>query len=129
VNDSFYDELERVFDKFSKYNTKMLLGDFNAKVGKEDIFKLFGNKSLHETSNDNGVREVNFATPKNLTDKTTMFPHCNVHKYSWKSPNGKTHNQIGRIVIDRQRHSSVLDVQSFIAAYYDTDHRDKFYVL
>jgi exonuclease III len=37
---SFYEELERVFDKFPKYHMKILLGDFNAKVGKEDIFKL-----------------------------------------------------------------------------------------
>jgi hypothetical protein len=39
VNDSFYEELERVFDKFPKYHMKTLLGDFNAKVGREGIFK------------------------------------------------------------------------------------------
>jgi hypothetical protein len=37
VEDSFCKELEHVFDKFPKYHTKMLLGDFNAKVGREDI--------------------------------------------------------------------------------------------
>jgi exonuclease III len=37
VKDSFYEELERVFHKFPKYHMKILLGDFNAKVGKEDI--------------------------------------------------------------------------------------------
>jgi hypothetical protein len=45
---------------------KMLLGDFNAKVGGESIFKpTIQNKSLHDISNDNGVT-VNFATSKNL---------------------------------------------------------------
>jgi hypothetical protein len=38
VRDSLYKELERVFDEFPKYHTKNLLGDFNAKVGREDIF-------------------------------------------------------------------------------------------
>jgi hypothetical protein len=38
VKDSFYEELECVFDKFLKYNTKMLLGDFNTEVYGEDIF-------------------------------------------------------------------------------------------
>jgi hypothetical protein len=53
----------RVFDKFSKYHMKILLGDFNARVGKEDIFKpTIGNESLHEINNDNGVRVVNLAT-------------------------------------------------------------------
>jgi hypothetical protein len=54
VKDSFYEELERVFDKFPKYHMKILLGAFNAKVGREDIFKpIIGNESLHEISNDN----------------------------------------------------------------------------
>jgi hypothetical protein len=29
VKDSFYKELESVFDKFSRYHTKILLGDFS----------------------------------------------------------------------------------------------------
>jgi exonuclease III len=79
VKDSFYEELERVFDKFHKYHMKILLGDFNSKVGREDIFKpTIGNESLHEISNDNGVRLVNFATTKNLTLKSTIFAHCNI---------------------------------------------------
>jgi exonuclease III len=39
VKHSFCEELERVFNKFPKYHMKILLGDFNAKVGREDIFK------------------------------------------------------------------------------------------
>jgi hypothetical protein len=70
VKGSLYEELERVFEKFPKYHTKILLGDFNAKVGREDIFKpTIGNESLHEINNDNGVRVVNFATTKNMTVK------------------------------------------------------------
>jgi hypothetical protein len=45
---------------------KILLGDFNVKVGREDIFTLaVENGSLHEISYDNGVTAVKFATPKN----------------------------------------------------------------
>ena len=36
--DSFYAELEQVFDHLPKYHMKILLGDFNAKVGRENIF-------------------------------------------------------------------------------------------
>jgi hypothetical protein len=91
---------------------KMLLADLNVKVGKVDIFKpTIGNESLHEISNDNGVRVVNFATSKNLTVKSTMFPHRNIHKYTWISPDGN----IDHILIDRRGHSSVC-VRSFRAA-------------
>jgi len=44
---------------------KIVLGDFKAKVGRENIFKLtIGNESLHQVSNDNGVRTVNSAPSK-----------------------------------------------------------------
>jgi exonuclease III len=123
VKDSFYEELERVLDKFPKYHMKILLADFNSKVGREDIFKpTIWNESLHETSNDNGVRLVSFATSKNLTVKRTMVSHRNIHKYTWTSPDGKIHNQIDHILIDRRRHSSVFDVRSFSTADCDTDH-------
>jgi hypothetical protein len=40
-------------------------GDFNAKVGREDVFKsTIGNQNLHQNTNDNGVRIVNFVTSK-----------------------------------------------------------------
>ena len=46
---------------------KILLEDFNDKVGRENILKpIIGNESLHQDINDNGVRIVNFATSKNL---------------------------------------------------------------
>jgi exonuclease III len=56
---SFYEELEHVFDKFPKYHMKILLGDVNAKVDSEDIFKpTIENESLHKISDDNGLRHI-----------------------------------------------------------------------
>ena len=81
--DSFYEELEQVFDHFPKYHMKIILGDFIAKVGRENIFKpTIGNESLHQGSNGNGVRIANFATSKNLVAKSRMFPHHRIHKYT-----------------------------------------------
>jgi len=100
--DSFYEELEQVFDHIPKYHMEILLGDFNAKVGRQNIFKpTIGNDSLHQDSNDNGVRIVNFATSKNLVVKSMMFPYRNIHKYTWTSLDGKTHNQTDHMLIDR----------------------------
>jgi hypothetical protein len=69
---------------------KKLLRNFSAKVGREDIFKpTVRNKSLHKISDDNSVGVTNIAASKNLIVESTMFPHCNIHKYTWKSLKGK----------------------------------------
>jgi hypothetical protein len=101
-----------VFDKFPNYY----------KLYKEDNSNpTTGNESLHEISIDNGIRVVRFATCKTLTVKISSNS-ANINKYAWTSPDGKTHNQIDYILIDRRRHSSVLDVRSFRKADCDTDH-------
>jgi len=102
---------------------KILLQDFNAKLGREDIIKVtIGNGSLHQDSNGNGVGIVNFGTSKILVVKSMMIQHQNIHKYTWNSPERKTHNQIDHILLDRRWHLSILDVRSFWGADCDTDH-------
>jgi hypothetical protein len=76
IQKSFYDELEHVVDHIPKYHMKILLGDFNSRLGRGDIFKLtIGNESLHQGGNENGIRIVNFATSKNLVVKSMIFLH------------------------------------------------------
>jgi exonuclease III len=58
IKDSFSKNYNRyLFDQFPNYHMNILLGDFNAKAGREDIFKpITGNENPYEVSNDNGVR-------------------------------------------------------------------------
>jgi hypothetical protein len=112
-NAIFCEELDQVFDNFSTYHMKILSWDFNANVGRENIFKsTIGNESLQQDSNDNGVRIANYATYEHLIVKSTMFPHRNIHKYTWTSHDWKTHNMIVQIFTGRRWYSSILDVRS-----------------
>jgi hypothetical protein len=78
VKDSFYEEIRRVFDQFPRYEMKILLGGINAEVGRENILQTkMGNESLHEISNDNGVRVLNSATVKNLVVRSLIFRIAN----------------------------------------------------
>jgi hypothetical protein len=47
---SYYEELEQdFFCHFPKYDMKILIGDINAKVGRESIFiPTIGNESVHQ---------------------------------------------------------------------------------
>jgi hypothetical protein len=79
MKDSFHEELESALDTFPKYHTKILLREFNAKVGRDDVFKQrTGNKSLHEIITDNVVRAGNLVTHNNLTVTSTMFSYRNI---------------------------------------------------
>jgi hypothetical protein len=92
-------------------------------VGRENIFKpTTENESLHQDTKDNVVRIVNLITSKNLVVQSTMFLHRNFHKYTWTSPDGKTHNQIDHVLIDRRWNSSLLNVRSFRGDDCDTGH-------
>ena len=51
-----------------------------------------------------------------------MFLHRNIHKYTCTSPDGKTHNQIYHILIDKRWQSHILNVQSCRGADCDTDY-------
>jgi hypothetical protein len=51
-----------------------------------------------------------------------MFLHRNIQKYTWTSPNGKTPQLVDHILVDRRRHSNILDVRSYRVADCDTDH-------
>ena len=63
--DSLYGELEQVFYQFPMYHMKIPVGDFNTKVGRENIFNpTIVNECLLQVSNDNGVRVVNFEYQK-----------------------------------------------------------------
>jgi hypothetical protein len=121
AKDSFYEVPERVLDELPKYHMKMLLGYFNAKVGREDILKpTAGNENLREIINDNGTESSHICPIKKFV-KSTMLPHRNIYKYIWTLPEGKTH-QLDHVLTDKGRHSDVADDRFFRGAHWDTDH-------
>ena len=39
IKDSFYEQIERLFDQLPVYHMKILLGEFNPKLGRGNIFQ------------------------------------------------------------------------------------------
>lgn len=121
--DKFYDELSREYDNLPSYDVKMVLGDLNAKIGKEPAFRpTIGSHSKHDVTNDNGLRVIDFATEKGMIISSTKFPHKEVHKETWTSPDGHTKNQIDHVLTEARHASDVMDVRSYRGADAESDH-------
>src|SRR5436189_2343507 len=67
VKDVFYESLGIEYDKLPIHDIKIVIGDCNAKVGKEEIYKkTVGRHSKHTETNDNGQRVISFAMEKGM---------------------------------------------------------------
>lgn len=103
--------------------TSKFPSETNAKVGREPQFMpTIGKHSKHSETNDNGLRLISFAASKSLVVRSTMFPHKDIHKGTWKSPDGHTINQIDHVLIDSRHQSAIEDVRSLRGADCDSDH-------
>lgn len=57
VKNIFYEDLERLFDYLPNNFIKIIAGDLNAQVGKEQFLRpKIGQETWHPVSNDNGLR-------------------------------------------------------------------------
>lgn len=67
----FYEELEKAYDHIPQFDMKIIMGDFNSKIGKENIYyPTIGKHSLHNNTNNNGSHLMDFAMSKGRFDQT-----------------------------------------------------------
>ncbi|XP_045158250.2 craniofacial development protein 2-like [Mercenaria mercenaria] len=123
AKERFLAQLQDVLSTAPKYDIKIIMGDFNAKVG--------SNNKTHENvmgkhgmgnRNDNGESLLEFCGINNLVITGTIFPHKLRHKISWISPDGRTENQIDHLLISKQHRTSIMDTRAMRGADVSSDH-------
>jgi hypothetical protein len=72
-------------------------------------------------TNNNGQRVIDFAISKSIIIASACFPHKEIHKITWTSPDGNTSNQIDHVLIETRTASNILDVRSYRGANCDCD--------
>jgi hypothetical protein len=98
---AFYDDLDKIYEECLGRDVKIIIGDLNTKIDKEDIYRPTTRKySGHIKSNYNGIRLINFTSSRNMVSGSTMFDHKDIHKLTRKSYDGNTFSQIDHLIID-----------------------------
>lgn len=122
--DLFYHQLEDTITTCRRGDIKIVMGDFNAKVGTDNqgFEEVMGRNGLAHRGSDNGDRLKNLCSSYRLVIGGTKFSHLDIHKYTWQSPDGVTRNQIDHIMISKRFAGSLLDVRTKRGADAFSDH-------
>ncbi|KAK9680140.1 Endonuclease-reverse transcriptase [Popillia japonica] len=120
--DVFYQELSTL-QKVKNGDIIILMGDLNAKVGSnnEEYENIMGQHGLGQR-NSNGERLIELCMEHDLIIGGTQFPHKDVHKVTWTSPDQQTQNQIDHIAISKKWRGCLNDVRNKRSADVGSDH-------
>ena len=124
TKDEFYDKLEETINEIQSQNVLLVVGDFNAQIGKEKHNEeVAGKHTIHDITNNNGRRMCNLAANTNMIISSTKYQHKVQHKITWKHPDPqKKGSQIDHVMIRRRQQNTVKDVRTYRGACADTDH-------
>ena len=121
--DAFYDQLQQVIDSIPAHDLKLVMGDFNAQIGADNRgWEANMGKWATGEMTDNGIRLLSFCSSMELKVGGSMFQHKDIHKNTWKSPDGATTNQIDHVCISKRWATALQDVRAYRGADVGSDH-------
>ena len=124
TKDAFYGLLEHTLGNISQTDKILLLGDFNARVGSNNLVwgGIIGKHGVgHE--NANGLRLLNLCAEHSLVITNTLFQMPDKYKTTWMHPRSK-HWHLIDYVITRQRDlKDIILTRALRGAECWTDHR------
>ena len=136
VRETFYEELQSVFESLNKKDIILVCGDFNAKTGSEyenyaDVMGRFGRGK----ANSNGEYLLEFAKNNQLILTNTTFQHKMSQITTWtasfnhRKTNKPVRNQIDYILINKEHRYIINDSRSYCNLYTSSDHKPVIAVL
>ena len=129
VKDEFYNQLHGIFSRPSDQDVNILMGDFNAKIGSDNLGydevvgndEVMGRHGLGEM-NENGERFADACALNNMVIGGSVFLQKRIHKATWVSSDLITENQIDHVCIAKKFRRSLKDVRVKRGADVASDH-------
>ena len=119
--EKMYEEIEDILQYVKGEENLIVMGDWNAVVGKGKEDKTVGEHGLGER-NERGSRLVEFCTDHNLVLANTWFEHHPRRLYTWMRPGDTGRYQIDYIMVKQRFRNQILDCKTFPGADVDSDH-------
>ena len=91
-----YEDLQDLLELTPKKDVLFIIGDWNAKVGSQEIPGITGKFGLG-IQNEAGQRLIEFCQENALVIANTLFQQHNRRLYTWTSADGQHQNQIDYI--------------------------------
>lgn len=124
--EEFYQTVEDAINKIPNKEILFIMGDFNAKIGStlhdDHIRQVVGKFGLGDR-NERGERLIDFCIDNSLTIVNSLFDHHKRRLYTWRSPDGRTKNQIDYILTRQRWKSSVRAAKTLPSADCGRDHQ------
>ena len=92
-----YEDLQDLLELTPKKDVLFIIGDWNAKVGHQEIPGITGKFGLG-VQNEAGQRLTEFCQKNTLVIANTLFQQHKRRTYTWTSPDGQHRNQIDYIL-------------------------------
>jgi exonuclease III len=102
----FYKQLQKEFDEYSKCDSLVISGDFNARVGNQTIPNVVGTFG-EDCIKRNGQTLREFASFNDFKITNTFFRKKEIHKYTWSARGYKY--IIEYIIVNRRLKNVVQD--------------------
>ena len=102
----FYENLQDLLKLTPKKDVLSNIGDWNAKVGSQDIPGIQGRFSLG-VQNEAGQQLIEFCQENALVIANILFQQYKRQLYTWTSPDGQYRNQIDDILCSQRWKSSI----------------------
>ena len=106
---------------FFKKDVLFIIGDWNAKVGSQEIPGVTGKFGLG-VQNEAGQRLKEFCQENALVIANTLFQQHKRRLYTWTSPDGQYRNQIDNIFCSRRWRSCIQSAKTRLGADSGSDH-------
>ena len=124
IKSAFYEQLEDILARTPRNHRLVLLGDFNARVGRQaEIWPSVIGKNGIGNCNKNGELLLSKCTEHNLVITNTVFRQKNKHKGTWQHPRSKHWHLIDYVIVKKEQLGEVKITKAITNVENWTDHR------